>query len=87
MFLLCKCLSATRIYRGEVTYLTLIVKRKETVQVEKITWVTRNFVMRSDSLPFSLERIISNMSPFSFSMTTKIRSGVSNMRSKLTTPG
>lgn len=43
--------------------------------------------MRSDNLPFSLERIISNMSPLSFSMTTKIRSGVSNMRSKLTTPG
>lgn len=75
-------------------------------------WYTRNLVMRSESRPCSLERIISSMSPkkyniqrdlkyrkgsisnwrlniqpFSFSMTTKILSGVSNILSKFTTPG
>ena len=49
--------------------------------------VTKNRVILSDKRPRSLDKIISNMSPLSFSMTTKIRSGVSNIRSKLTTPG
>lgn len=53
----------------------------------RCTCVTRNLVMRSGSLPFSLDSIISNMSPWSFSMTTKTRSGVSNMHSRLTMPG
>lgn len=43
--------------------------------------------MRSGSRLFSLDRIISSMSPCSFSMTTNTRSGVSNMHSKLTIPG
>ncbi len=47
----------------------------------------RNLVVLSVNLPLSLDRIISNMSPFNFSMTTNIRSSVSNIRSKLTTPG
>lgn len=51
------------------------------------TCVTRNFVIRSGSLLFSLDRIISNMSPWSFSMTTKTLSGVSNMHSRFTMPG
>lgn len=51
------------------------------------TCVTRNLVIRSGSLLFSLDRIISSMSPCSFSITTNTRSGVSNMHSKLTMPG
>lgn len=47
----------------------------------------KNFVMRSDNLPRSLDNIISNISPLSFSITTKIRSTVSNIQSKFTTPG
>lgn len=52
-----------------------------------MTCETRNLVMRSGSRLFSLDRIISSMSPCSFSMTTNTRSGVSNMHSKLTIPG
>lgn len=51
------------------------------------TCVTRNLVMRSGSLLFSLDKIISNMSPWSFSMTTKTLSGVSNIHSRFTMPG
>lgn len=47
----------------------------------------RNLVMRSGSLPLSLDNIISSISPFNFSITTNILSSVSNIRSKLTTPG
>lgn len=47
----------------------------------------RNLVRRSGSRPFSLERIISNMSPCSFSITTNTFSGVSNMHSRFTIPG
>lgn len=50
------------------------------------TWVMRNLVSLSGSLPFSLERIISSMSPWSFSITTNTFSGVSNMHSKFTMP-
>lgn len=51
------------------------------------TCVIRNLVRRSGSRPFSLERIISNMSPCSFSITTNTFSGVSNMHSRFTIPG
>lgn len=51
------------------------------------TCVTRNLVIRSGSLLFSLDRIISSMSPCSFSMTTNTRSGVSNIHSRFTIPG
>lgn len=51
------------------------------------TWVMRNLVRRSGSRPFSLERIISSMSPCSFSITTNTFSGVSNIHSRLTIPG
>ena len=51
-----------------------------------LTCVMRYLVIRSESLPLSLDKIISNISPFNFSITTKIRSGVSNILSKLTTP-
>ena len=47
----------------------------------------RNLVRRSGSRPFSLERIISSMSPCSFSITTNTFSGVSNIHSRLTIPG
>lgn len=50
------------------------------------TWVMRNLVSLSGSLPFSLERIISSMSPWSFSITTNTFSGVSNMHSRFTMP-
>lgn len=43
--------------------------------------------MRSGSRPSSLDKIISSMSPCSFSMTTKMCSGVSNMPSTRITPG
>ncbi|TNN45686.1 hypothetical protein EYF80_044115 [Liparis tanakae] len=46
----------------------------------------RNLVRRSGSRPFSLERIISSMSPCSFSITTNTFSGVSNMHSRFTMP-
>lgn len=51
-----------------------------------LTWVIRNLAILSVRRPFSLDNIISNMSPLSFSIMTKIRSGVSNIHSKLTTP-
>lgn len=51
------------------------------------TCVMRNLVRRSGSRPFSLDRIISNMSPCSFSITTNTFSGVSNMHSRFTIPG
>lgn len=50
------------------------------------TCVMRNLVSLSGSLPFSLERIISSMSPWSFSITTNTFSGVSNMHSRFTMP-
>lgn len=50
------------------------------------TCVMRNFVSLSGSLPFSLERIISSMSPWSFSITTNTFSGVSNIHSRFTMP-
>lgn len=46
-----------------------------------------NLVIRSGSRLFSLDRIISNISPCSFSITTKTRSGVSNIHSRFTIPG
>lgn len=46
----------------------------------------RNLVSLSGSLPFSLERIISSMSPWSFSITTNTFSGVSNIHSRFTMP-
>lgn len=52
-----------------------------------LTWVIKNFVILSGNLPFSLDKIISSMSPWSFSITTNTLSGVSNMHSKFTTPG
>lgn len=52
-----------------------------------LTWVTRNLVSRSGSRLFSLDKIISSISPWSFSMTTNTRSGVSNMHSRFTMPG
>lgn len=51
------------------------------------TCVIKNFVTLSGNRPLSWDNIISNISPRSFSIMTKIRSGVSNIRSKLTTPG
>lgn len=51
------------------------------------TCITMKRVMRSGSRPFSLDRIISSMSLWSFSMTTKVHSGVSNMPSSTMTPG
>ena len=45
----------------------------------------RNFVILSFKRPFSLDKIISSMSPFSFSMTTKMRSDVSNIPCRFTT--
>ncbi|TNN83065.1 hypothetical protein EYF80_006672 [Liparis tanakae] len=45
------------------------------------------FLKQGGSLLFSLDRIISSMSPCSFSMTTNTRSGVSNMHSRFTIPG
>lgn len=53
----------------------------------QLTCVIMNLVVRSLNRPLSLDNIISSISPCSFSMTTNIRPGVSNMRSKLTTPG
>lgn len=55
--------------------------------VDGRTWVMRNLVRRSGSRPFSLDRIISSMSPCSFSITTNTFSGVSNMHSRFTIPG
>jgi len=52
-----------------------------------LTWVIKNLVIRSDNRLRSLDNIISNISPLSFSMTTKIRSVVSNIQSRFTTPG
>lgn len=52
-----------------------------------LTCMTRNLVRRSGSRLFSLDKIISNMSPWSFSMTTNTCSGVSNIHSRLTMPG
>lgn len=49
--------------------------------------VMRNLVTRSVKRPLSCDKIISSMSPFNFSITTNIRSGVSNILSKFTTPG
>ena len=51
-----------------------------------LAWWIRYFVSLSDKRPFSLDRIISSISPFNFSITTKILSGVSNILSRLTTP-
>lgn len=50
------------------------------------TCVMRNLVSLSGNLPFSLERIISSMSPCSFSITTNTFSGVSNIHSRFTMP-
>lgn len=65
---------------------TTVVLVEHTLVLE-LTCVTRNLVRRSGSRLLSLDRIISNMSPCSFSMTTNTRSGVSNMHSRLTIPG
>lgn len=62
-------------------------RKRPSEEAAALTCVTRNLVIRSGSLLFSLDRIISSMSPCSFSMTTKTRSGVSNMHSRLTMPG
>lgn len=57
------------------------------IRMRILTCEIRNLVILSLSLPLGLERIISNMSPFCFSITTKILSGVSNIFSRFTTPG
>lgn len=44
-------------------------------------------MIRSDNRLRSLDKIISSMSPLNFSITTKMRSAVSNIQSKFTTPG
>lgn len=66
------------------TVLSILVKFCSMID---LTWVTRNLVSRSGSRLFSLDRIISSISPWSFSMTTNTRSGVSNMHSRFTMPG
>lgn len=50
------------------------------------TCVTIKRVLRSGSRPISLDKIISSMSPCSFSMTTKTYCAVSNIPSSRTTP-
>ncbi len=57
-----------------------------TVKTAALTCVMRNLVSLSGSRPFSLDRIISSMSPWSFSITTNTFSGVSNMHSRFTIP-
>lgn len=69
-------------------------KFEERCRTQKITYllgrihtcVMRNLVSLSGNLPFSLERIISSMSPCSFSITTNTFSGVSNIHSRFTMP-
>ena len=53
----------------------------------KSTCVIRNFVIRSSKRPCSELKIISNISPCNFSMTTNICCGFSNMLYSFTIPG
>lgn len=69
------------------TTLVVLAEHALVLTMLELTCVTRNLVRRSGSRCLSLDRIMSNMSPCSFSMTTKTRSGVSNMPSRLTIPG
>lgn len=73
--------------RDSRTTLVVLVEHTLVLTMLELTCVTRNLVRRSGSRLLSLDRIISNMSPCSFSMTTNTRSGVSNMHSRLTIPG
>lgn len=69
-----------------VTYNIFVIQQKPCLMEHIHTCVMRNLVSLSGSRPFSLERIISSMSPCSFSITTKTFSGVSNMHSRFTIP-
>lgn len=81
-------LGNSRITLDEIhLYPVLLGEISRVKNMNLLTCMTRNLVRRSGSRLFSLDKIISNMSPWSFSMTTKTCSGVSNIHSRLTMPG
>lgn len=80
----CSCYVGASKLPGSVDGERRVRKRDAECGHSRLTWVIKNLAILSLSL--SLDKIISNMSPFNFSITTKIRSGLSNILSRFTTP-